>query len=113
MDAAVGVNRREQVLQTQQSQTLQPHLKEYMWQGRECVSTLRLKCNTNRNWEYWRRSTFKREDDEFYLGYIEYLAKHRAGEYLRKLEIQDRASENGQVGDTDMSSCVEVKVERG
>lgn len=33
----------------------------------------------------------------FYLGYIEFLVTQLAGEYLRKLEIQDRTSENGQV----------------
>ena len=33
----------------------------------------------------------------FYLGYIGCLVQHLAGEYLRKLDTQDTASENGQV----------------
>ena len=63
---------------------------------RKCQS-LKTKNNTNRNWESWRRNSFRRKYDVFYLGYIDYLAQHLAEKYLRKLERQDRASENGQV----------------
>ena len=63
---------------------------------RKCQS-LKTKNDTNRNWESWRRNSFRRKYDVFYLGYIGCLVQHLAGEYLRKLDIQDRASENGQV----------------